>query len=158
MMRFSFLDIYGSFLLIILGSLLHNNFPTESRKVSPNGIVIDNFKTDAFRRITTHLIETIIVSRLGLCSFKCVQNVECLSFNFGNPVKGTHVCELLRTDKYNARPSYSTSTNFHYFFPGVSLESQCCNFCFGLFVNLAQREPSDRRYRGMYLSLYIEMS
>jgi hypothetical protein len=107
-------------LLAIFGFFLHNNFATESRQISPDGVVYDGFKADAFRRITTHLIETNLVNKLGLCALKCLKKVECVSFNFGNPVNGKHVCELLRTDKYNSRSSYVNSTDYHYFYPGVS--------------------------------------
>jgi hypothetical protein len=112
--------IMNTFSIFLVVSICYlNSFLTETRKVSPDGIVYEGFKGDAFRRITTHLIETNIVNKLGLCALKCLKNHECSSFNFGNPVNGQHICELLRTDKYNSRSSYVNSTDFHYFFPGA---------------------------------------
>ncbi|XP_031563600.1 uncharacterized protein LOC116299106 [Actinia tenebrosa] len=104
-------------IFVFFGIFLYDNFSTEGKKVTPDGVVHEAFKADAFRRITTHLIETHIVNKLGSCAFRCSKHLECVSFNFGNRMNGKHGCQLLRTDKYNSGSSYVTDTDFHYFYP-----------------------------------------
>ena len=88
----------------------------EGRRVTYDGVVYSGFKADPFHRVTSHLITSMTVPNLTLCSFNCLKNLECVSFNFGNRVNGWHACELLRTDKYNSRSSYLPSGDFHYFY------------------------------------------
>lgn len=104
-------------IIFVIANVLETfkNF-SHGKKVTLDGTVYSGFKGVAFRRISSHLISSKIVPNLSVCAFDCVKQWECLSFNFANPSGGGHVCELLRTDKYNSNSTYTQNGDFHHFY------------------------------------------
>lgn len=81
-----------------------------------------DYDVDAFHRLTSHIISSVVVNAMEDCAMACLVHWECFSFNLGNPMTaGKHECELIRTDKYNSNSTYSHSKDFHHFFIRVSV-------------------------------------
>ena len=45
-----------------------------------------------------HALDISLVEREDMCQIQCALHRYCLSYNFGPPSKGKHVCELFNTD------------------------------------------------------------
>ena len=79
-----------------------------------------NYDVDAFHRLTSHKISSSVVDSMEDCAFACLAHRECFSFNLGSLIAKKYDCELIRTDKYNSKSTYSHSRDFHHFFIRVS--------------------------------------
>lgn len=62
------------------------------------------------------------VSKLGECTFECINHEECYSLNFGHTqsANGTYACELLRTNKFLKAGKLAASDKFDHYFIKVS--------------------------------------
>lgn len=62
-------------------------------------------------------LETIFVDDNMDCSFACVKNALCVSFNLAVLAddKGNHRCDLLPTTSYNNEGKFFVDHHFHHF-------------------------------------------
>ena len=95
---------------------------------------VGNFKADIQHKlIVTKITSSLVADRFD-CTFICVSESTCESFNIAaNPDSdGLYVCELLDTDKYRATENdLQVNVAFHHFSPLVS--------CNSFFNHLSQR-------------------
>jgi len=56
------------------------------------------------------------VSKLGECTFECINNKECYSVNFGGILGGKYSCELLGTDRFSESSKLVASEEFDHYY------------------------------------------
>ena len=68
-------------------------------------------------------LASLMVSKLGECTFECINNQECYSVNFGrnSPDARKHSCELLEKDKFRQPSGLVISDDFDHYYIKVSL-------------------------------------
>ncbi|XP_029183713.1 uncharacterized protein LOC114951743 isoform X2 [Acropora millepora] len=117
-----------SLLLLILLSLAHAHKENETAmRVSRKGIFqrfeFVNFQQDKFSFLNiTALVKRVVEDSLS-CSFSCLDNLACFSFNFAAfpDEAGKFVCEILSSDKYSNSENFLPSKALHHF----SIVSPC---------------------------------
>ena len=85
-----------------------------------------NFKVDLNHQLSVTKISSSLVDDSLGCTFKCINEPKCKSFNLAaNPdSNGLYVCELLDTDKYRTTANnLQANAAFHHFSPWVSFLS-----------------------------------
>lgn len=88
-----------------------------------------NFKADLNHQLSMAKIGSSLVDDSFDCTFKCVSEPKCKSFNFAaNPDSNAlYLCELLETDKYRtAESNLQANAAFHHFSPWVSFYILIC--------------------------------
>ncbi|KAL9951832.1 hypothetical protein ACROYT_G044567 [Oculina patagonica] len=76
-------------------------------------------------------VQKIITSKVADqldCTFLCVGELKCFSFNVAAypDSKGLYLCELLATDKYRATRKFHANATFHHYSPPSPCESEPC--------------------------------
>ena len=87
---------------------------------------VGNFKADIHHQLSVTKITSSLVADRFDCTFNCVSELSCKSFNIAaNPDSdGLYLCELLDTDKYRtAENDLQVNAAFHHFSPWVSWNS-----------------------------------
>ena len=56
------------------------------------------------------------VSKLGECTFECINSKDCYSVNFGGILDGKYSCELLGTDRFKESSKLVASEEFDYYY------------------------------------------
>ena len=87
------------------------------------GVISGNFQPDLNHRLTVTKISSSLVGDSLDCTFKCINEPTCYSFNMAaNPdPEDLYLCELLDTDKYLAAENdFQVNPAFHHFSPWVS--------------------------------------
>ncbi|KAL9984567.1 hypothetical protein ACROYT_G006877 [Oculina patagonica] len=113
-----------------------------------------DYDVDAFHRLTSHKISSVVVNSMEDCAMACLAHWECFSFNLGNlTMAGKHECELIRTDKYNSNSTYSNSNDFHHFFvrnPCGSGKTVCRNggTCYPVYEDSSYKCVCRNGYNG----------
>ena len=101
--------------MYLYSSILAQNFKRENQGVSfAKFIKAPSVKLNAFQLV--HLK----VSRLGECTFECINNKQCFSVNFGALRDGQHSCELLKMDMFRKSSSLAASKEFDHYYIKVS--------------------------------------
>lgn len=98
-------------------SVIHaQNFKREKQGVSfAMFIKASSVKLDTVR------LANLKVSKLGECTFECLNHEECLSANFGRTsIDGKYSCELLRMDKFRRSDELVASNEFDHYYIKVS--------------------------------------
>ncbi|KAJ7352951.1 hypothetical protein OS493_032890 [Desmophyllum pertusum] len=66
-----------------------------------HGLSFAKFVKASSVKLNALKLASLMVSKLGECTFECVNNQECYSVNFGrDSPDGKHSCELLEEDKF----------------------------------------------------------
>ena len=63
-----------------------------------------HFVKNPFTRLNSFVLAGVRVYKFEECNLHCINKQDCFSVNFGKSNDGTHLCELLNTDRFN-RPS-----------------------------------------------------
>ena len=86
-----------------------------------------DFSVSDIRRYSFHYlwaenIERSMVEDQFDCTFLCVAEPKCYSFNMAAypDSKGLYLCELLATDKYRETKKFLANATFHHYSPWVS--------------------------------------
>jgi len=92
------------------------NFKREKQGVSfAMFIKVSSVKLDTVR------LANLKVSKLGECTFECLNHEECLSANLGRTsIDGKYSCELLRMDKFRRSDELVASNDFDHYYIKVS--------------------------------------
>ena len=115
--------------VLIIASLLPRSVANQSWQTSLYRdkkrikIGYGNFKPYPNHRVSKANITSLLVDDTLDCTFKCVNEPKCKSFNLAtNPdSNGLYLCELLDTDKYKADGNdLQMNAAFHHFSPWVS--------------------------------------
>ena len=79
-------------------------------------------KRNPFRYLWVQKIAWSMVEDQLDCSFLCVSEPKCYSFNMAvyPDSKGLYLCEFLATDKYRETKKFHTNATFHHYSPWVS--------------------------------------
>ena len=111
------MDKYNAFNLIINFFILFSN--EQLQRGEQEHLQFGNFKEFLNHMLNiSQVLSTVYVSDFVACTFQCLANVACLSFNFAispNSSSTLHVCHLLATDKYNYSSAFVRSDHFHHF-------------------------------------------
>ena len=80
------------------------------------------FKRNHNQSLLVSITESLFVEDASDCSFSCVGDPKCLSYNIAKSPdsNGIYVCEVLATDMYRAKDRLKANSNFHHFSPMVS--------------------------------------
>ena len=113
-------DFHLFMILIILSYLLSltcaQNFKREKQGVSfAKFVKASSVKLDVSR------LASLKVSRVGECTFKCINNQDCYSVNFGASLDGKHSCELLKMDRFRQSSKLVASGEFDHYYIKVKL-------------------------------------
>ena len=114
------------------------------RSRSQHGVSYANFVVHKFQHLQGSVLDSSCeVNRATECSFACVSNAPCLSFNVAlSPTEnGKFRCQLLTEDKFRSPDKLIVSQHFHHYSIKVSdtkfniqLNSRyLITFCKGLF-------------------------
>ncbi|KAL9979529.1 hypothetical protein ACROYT_G017205 [Oculina patagonica] len=89
---------------------------------------VGDFKRNPFHYLWVKKITSSMVADLLDCTFLCVAEPKCFSFNMAaDPdLKGLYLCELLATDKYRATKKFHANATFHHYSPLSPCESDPC--------------------------------
>ena len=81
------------------------------------GINYVNFVADMFHYLNVGKVGSALVTKLSECTFKCLKEVSCFSFNLAASPDGDGKlwCELLATDKYNASDKFQVNESSHHY-------------------------------------------
>ena len=81
------------------------------------GINYANFVVDMFHYLNVGKVGSALVTKLSECTFKCLKEVSCFSFNLAASPDGDDKlwCELLATDKYNASDKFQGNESSHHY-------------------------------------------
>ena len=92
------------------------------------GINYANFVVDMFHYLNVGKVGSALVTKLSECTFKCLKEVSCFSFNLAASPDGDGKlwCELLATDKYNASDKFQVNESSHHY----SIYVRCFSICF----------------------------
>ena len=117
-------------LVLISSSFLSQTVATQFQQAAlyrdqkRQGVLNGNFKADLNHQLSVTKVSSSLVDDSLDCTFKCVNEPKCKSFNFAaNPdSNGLYPCELLETDKYrSAENNFQANAAFHHFSPWVSI-------------------------------------
>ena len=123
-----------TFVLVFLLSLLVKLQAVEQSALHRNAVchsvAVGNFRRSQDQYLWVERIDSSMVADNLDCTFLCVGNPKCFSFNMAAypDSRGRFLCELLSTDKYNARDKLRANSSFHHFSPWVrffGVHSQC---------------------------------
>ena len=80
------------------------------------------FKRNHNQSLLVSITESLFVEDASDCSFSCVGDPKCLSYNIAKSPdsNGIYVCEVLATDMYRAKDRLKANSSFHHFSPMVS--------------------------------------
>ncbi len=92
---------------------------------------VGDFKRNPFHYLWVKKITSSMVADLLDCTFLCVAEPKCFSFNMAaDPdLKGLYLCELLATDKYRATKKFHANATFHHYSPLVNHIVHRHSFC-----------------------------
>ena len=116
------IKIYGLFGVLLLFRLvwaLQQGSLNRNRKSVINH---GNFIPDLLQYLSTTKITSILVKDENDCSFECISESNCSSFNVAAypDSQGLYLCELLNTDRYRAQSKLQANASFHHYSPWVS--------------------------------------
>ena len=82
------------------------------------GVSFAHFVRDPSVRLNVNKRACLSVSKLGECTFECINHGGCYSVNFGRTqsANGTYACELLRTNKFAKANQLAASDEFDHYF------------------------------------------
>ena len=85
------------------------------------GLRQNNFKKDEFHYLNVPKVGTYTVHDVFDCTFECLSNPSCLSFNMAAAAgaDGKLWCELLSADKFSIPKDYKGNQSSHHFFTEV---------------------------------------
>ena len=112
-------------LLLFLSSQLMMMYTMENSALYRNPVgdfSVSDFKRNVFHYLWAEKITSSMVEDQFDCSFLCVAEPKCYSFNMAAypDSKGLYLCELLATDKYRETKKFHTNATFPHFNPWVS--------------------------------------
>ena len=87
-------------------------------------IVNGNFKSYPNRRLVVSKIDSILVGDIFACTFNCVSEPLCKSFNLAvnSDLNDLYLCELLDIHKYRAlKDALEVNAAFYHFSPWVRM-------------------------------------
>ena len=135
-------------LLFIIASFNSPRANSQDFQRAKSGVSFAQFFGNPFTRLNASLLATLQVSSLDECAFECLNHHNCFSVNFGNRVHGTHICELINTDKFIQPDRFAVNQEFYHYNIKVG-PSSCCysamrNYCKSLQC-LLQRNVSKNK-------------
>ena len=82
---------------------------------------VGDFKRNPFHYLWVKKITSSMVEDQFDCSFLCVAEPKCYSFNMAvyPDSKGFYLCEMLATDKYRETKKFHANVTFHHYSPSV---------------------------------------
>ncbi|XP_058952836.2 neuronal pentraxin-2-like [Pocillopora verrucosa] len=86
------------------------------------------FKRNHNQSLLVSITESLFVEDASDCSFSCVGDPKCLSYNIAKSPdsNGIYVCEVLATDMYRAKDRLKANSSFHHFSPMSPCENWPC--------------------------------
>ena len=98
-------------------SYLCSVIPAQNFKREKQGVSFAKFIKAPSVKLDTVRLADLKVSKLGECTFECLNHEECLSTNFGRTsIDGKYSCELLRMDKFRRSTELVTSDDFDHYY------------------------------------------
>ena len=112
-------------LLLFLSSQLMMMYTMENSALYRNqagDFSVGDFKPKPFHYLWAEKITSSIVEDQFDCTFLCVTEAKCYSFNMAAypDSKGLYLCELLASDKYRQSKKFHSNATFHHYSPWVS--------------------------------------
>ena len=109
-------------LLLFVSSQLVMTYTMPQSALYPNpagDFSVGDFKRNSFHYLWTEKITSYMVKDQFDCSFLCVAEPKCYSFNMAvyPDSKGLYLCELLATDKYRETKKFHANATFHHYIP-----------------------------------------
>lgn len=104
-------------LFVYLSSLIRaQNFRREKQ-----GVSFAKFIRTPSVKLVVHSVASLSVSKLGECTFECLNLKGCESVNFGRTsFDGKHSCELLRINKFAKAKQVVPNDKFYHYYIKVS--------------------------------------
>lgn len=90
-------------------------------KREKQGVSFAKFIKASSVKLKTARLAHLKVSKLGECTFECLNHEQCRSTNFGRTsFDGKYSCELLRSDKFRRSQDLIASDDFDHYYIKVS--------------------------------------
>ena len=126
---FGFLLLCGRVCALQKGSIYRNR-----KSVINHG----NFIPDLLQYLSATKITSILVKDENDCSFECIGESNCSSFNVAAypDSQGLYLCELLNTDRYGAQSKLQANASFHHYSPWVSYSKRHNNLNQDIYSSL----------------------
>ena len=109
-------DLSGKMLLLPLIVFSVTTAYCTSRISTPDFQAVNFAQAKERRKLNGSVIKQVDVMSEDDCSFQCVRDERCLSYNFGNTKNrsGTFVCELSDSDRFLDVGNFTEDDNFKY--------------------------------------------
>ena len=109
-------DLSGKMLLLPLIVFSVTTVYCTSRISTPDFQAVNFAQAKERRKLNGSVIKQVDVMSEDDCSFQCVRDERCLSYNFGNTKNrsGTFVCELSDSDRFLDVGNFTEDDNFTY--------------------------------------------
>ena len=109
-------DLSGKILLLPLIVFSVTTAYCTSRISTPDFQAVNFAQAKERRKLNGSVIKQVDVMSEDDCSFQCVRDERCLSYNFGNTKNrsGTFVCELSDSDRFLDVGNFTEDDNFKY--------------------------------------------
>jgi len=111
---------FRSLTLIILLFYPYSSTCAQNFKREKQGVSFAKFVKASSVKLNALKVANLKVSRVGECTFECINHHECYSVNFGASLDGKHSCELLGTDKFSQSKHLVESREFDHYYIKVS--------------------------------------
>ena len=105
---------FHSFLILL--SYLFSLSCAQNSKREKQGVSFAKFVKSPSVKLNVSSLTRLKVSRVGECTFECINNQDCYSVNFGTSLDRKHSCELLATDKFRRSSKLFASREFDHYF------------------------------------------
>ena len=86
----------------------------KNKVIKPDFKAINFAKEIRGRKLNGSLIREKEVVSENSCQLECVQERQCLSYNFGSTEDKTFICQLSHSDRFNGVKSFKKDNKFLY--------------------------------------------
>ena len=111
---------FQSFIAFIIHLYLFAFAGAQNFKREDKGVSFAKFVKASSVKLDVIKLASQKVSKLGECTFECINNKECYSVNFGGILDGKYSCELLGTDRFRESSQLVASEEFDHYYIKVN--------------------------------------